>query len=106
MPQFEGYERRIDKINGVLAEHGLDSLDQAKTLCDQAGVDVQAIVRQVQPICFENACWAYTLGAAIALKKGQKKAENIAATLGIGLQAFCIPGSVAEQRQVGIGHGL
>ena len=105
MPQFEGYERRIDKINGVLAEHGLDSLDQAKTLCDQAGVDVQAIVRQVQPICFENACWAYTLGAAIALKKGQKKAENIAATLGIGLQAFCIPGSVAEQRQVGIGHG-
>jgi len=105
MPQFEGYERRIDKINTVLAEYGIDDLDEAKKLCDAVGVDVAAIVRQVQPICFDNACWAYTLGAAIALKKGLKKAEEIAAALGLGLQAFCIPGSVAEERQVGIGHG-
>jgi len=105
MALFEGYERRIDKINKTLAEQDIKNLDEAKQLCTDAGVDVYTIVKEVQPICFENACWAYTVGAAIAIKKGQKKAEEIAATLGIGLQAFCIPGSVAENRQVGIGHG-
>jgi hypothetical protein len=105
MALFEGYERRIDKINKTLAEYGIKDLDEAKAICADAGVDVYAIVKEVQPICFENACWAYTVGAAIAVKKGQKKAEEIASTLGIGLQAFCIPGSVAENRQVGIGHG-
>ncbi|MGR0480079.1 MAG: GGGtGRT protein [Candidatus Electronema sp. V4] len=105
MALFEGYERRINKINAVLAEHGIKDLDAAKQLCLDAGVDVYAIVKGVQPICFENACWAYIAGAAIALKKGQKKAVEIASTLGIGLQAFCILGSVAENRKVGIGHG-
>ncbi|MGX9726781.1 MAG: GGGtGRT protein [Candidatus Electronema sp. VV] len=105
MALFEGYERRINKINVVLAEHGIKDLDEAKQLCVDAGVDVYAIVKGVQPICFENACWAYIAGAAIALKKRQKKAVEIASTLGIGLQAFCIPGSVAENRKVGIGHG-
>ncbi|WP_417913591.1 GGGtGRT protein [Candidatus Electronema sp. JM] len=105
MALFEGYERRISKINAVLAEHGIKDLDAAKQLCLDAGVDVYAIVKGVQPICFENACWAYIAGAAIALKKRQKKAVEIASTLGIGLQAFCIPGSVAENRKVGIGHG-
>jgi hypothetical protein len=105
MALFEGYERRIDKVNKVLAEYGIKDLDEAKQICSDAGVDVYAIVKQVQPICFENACWAYITGAAIALKKGQHKAAEIASTLGIGLQAFCIPGSVAENRKVGIGHG-
>uniref|UniRef100_UPI0040569F46 GGGtGRT protein n=1 Tax=Candidatus Electronema sp. TaxID=2698783 RepID=UPI0040569F46 len=105
MALFEGYERRINKINAVLAEYGIKDLAEAKQLCLDAGVDVYAIVKDVQPICFENACWAYIAGAAIALKKGQKKAVEIASTLGIGLQAFCIPGSVAENRKVGIGHG-
>jgi len=105
MALFEGYERRIDKVNKVLAEHGISDLDEAKQLCLDAGVDVYSIVKNVQPICFDNACWAYTAGAAIALKKGQTRASEIASTLGLGLQAFCIPGSVAEERQVGIGHG-
>jgi len=105
MALFEGYERRIDKVNAVLTEYGINGLEEAKQLCADAGVDVYSIVKNVQPICFENACWAYTAGAAIALKKGQTKASEIASTLGIGLQAFCIPGSVAEDRQVGIGHG-
>ncbi len=105
MALFEGYERRIGKINAVLAEYGIKDLDEAKQISANAGVDVYAIVKGVQPICFENACWAYIAGAAIALKKGQKKAVEIASTLGIGLQAFCIPGSVAENRKVGIGHG-
>jgi hypothetical protein len=105
MALFEGYERRIDKINAVLAEYGIKNLDEAKQISANVGVDVYAIVKGVQPICFENACWAYIAGAAIALKKGQKKAVEIASTLGIGLQAFCIPGSVAENRKVGIGHG-
>ncbi len=105
MALFEGYERRIDKVNAVLAEYGIKDLDEAKQICTDAGVDVYAIVKEVQPICFENACWAYTAGAAIALKKGQTKAAEIASTLGIGLQSFCIPGSVAEDRKVGIGHG-
>lgn len=105
MALFEGYERRIDKISAVLAEHGIKDLDEAKLMGMNAGVDVYALVKEVQPICFENACWAYIAGAAIALKKGQTKAVEIASTLGLGLQAFCIPGSVAENRKVGIGHG-
>ncbi len=105
MALFEGYERRIDKVNKVLAEYGIKDLDEAKQICTDAGVDVYKIVNEVQPICFENACWAYIAGAAIALKKGQTRAAEIASTLGIGLQSFCIPGSVAEDRKVGIGHG-
>jgi hypothetical protein len=105
MALFEGYERRIDKVNASLAEYGIKDLDEAKQICTDAGVDVYAIVKDVQPICFENACWAYIAGAAIALKNGQTKAAEIASTLGIGLQSFCIPGSVAEDRKVGIGHG-
>jgi hypothetical protein len=105
MALFEGYERRIDKVNASLAEYGIKDLDEAKQICTDAGVDVYAIVKDVQPICFENACWAYIAGAAIALKNGQTKAAENASTLGIGLQSFCIPGSVAEDRKVGIGHG-
>ena len=105
MALFESYDRRIDQITPVLAKYGMKSLEEAKEVCDAYGVDVAAIVRKIQPICFENACWAYTLGAAIAIKKGEKRAVDIAATLGEGLQAFCIPGSVADHRQVGIGHG-
>jgi hypothetical protein len=105
MALFEGYERRIEKINTVLAQWGIASLEEAKALCSAKGIDVPAIVKGIQPICFENACWAYTLGAAIALKKGDRQAVDIARTLGEGLQAFCIPGSVAEDRKVGIGHG-
>ncbi|CAK8722818.1 MAG: GGGtGRT protein [Candidatus Electrothrix sp. AU1_5] len=105
MALFEGYERRIDKINTALAEYGIKDLEEARKMSTDAGLDVYAVVKEVQPICFENACWAYIVGAAVALKKGQTKAVDIAATLGIGLQAFCIPGSVAENRKVGIGHG-
>ncbi len=105
MALFESYDRRIGQITPVLAKYGIKSLEEAKEICDAYGVDVAALVRKIQPICFDNACWAYTLGAAIAIKKGQKKAVDIAATLGEGLQAFCIPGSVADSRQVGIGHG-
>jgi len=105
MALFESYDRRIGQITPVLAKYGIKSLEEAKEICDAYGVDVAALVRKIQPICFDNACWAYTLGAAIAIRKGQKKAVDIAATLGEGLQAFCIPGSVADSRQVGIGHG-
>jgi hypothetical protein len=105
MALFESYDRRIGQITPVLAKYGMKSLEEAKEVCEAYGVDVAALVRKIQPICFENACWAYTLGAAIAIKKGEKKAVDIAATLGEGLQAFCIPGSVADHRQVGIGHG-
>ncbi len=105
MALFEGYKRRIDKVNKVLNEYGIKDLDEAKQICTDGGVDVYTIVKEVQPICFENACWAYIAGAAIALKKGQTEAAEIASTLGIGLQSFCIPGSVAEDRKVGIGHG-
>jgi hypothetical protein len=105
MALFESYERRIGQITPVLAKYGLASLEDAKQLVDAKGVDVHGIVKGVQPIAFENACWAYTLGAAIALKKGQKKAVDIAVSLGEGMQAFCIPGSVADDRKVGIGHG-
>jgi len=105
MELFEGYERRIGKISAVLGHYRIASLEQARMLCEDTGVDVYAIVKGIQPICFENACWAYILGAAIALKKGESKAVEIARSLGEGLQTFCIPGSVAEDRKVGIGHG-
>ncbi len=102
---FEGYDRRIDKISKCLAEYGIKDLADAKAVCDAKGVDVEAIVKGVQPIAFENAVWAYTVGAAIAIKKGCKKAADAAEAIGIGLQSFCIPGSVAENRKVGLGHG-
>ena len=105
MAQFEGYERRIAKINECLAEYGFKDLDEVKQYCLDKGVDVDTIVRSIQPICFENAVWAYTLGAGIAFKKGVKNAAEAAEAIGIGLQAFCIPGSVADQRKVGLGHG-
>src|SRR5512141_955600 len=105
MALFESYERRIGQIEKVLASYGIKSLEEAKQLCDAKGVDVYNIAKGIQPICFENVCWAYILGAAIALKKGQKKAVEIATSLGEGMQAFCIPGSVADDRKVGIGHG-
>ncbi len=103
--RFEGYERRIDKINKTLAEYGIASLEDAKAVCDAKGIDVEAIVKGVQPIAFENAVWAYTVGCAIAIKKNCKNAADAAEAIGIGLQSFCIPGSVAEQRAVGLGHG-
>ena len=105
MALFESYERRIAQITPVLAKYGIASLEEAKQLTDGKGVDVYNIVKGIQPICFENVCWAYILGAAIDIKKGQKKAVDIACSLGEGMQAFCIPGSVADDRKVGIGHG-
>ena len=105
MALFESYDRRINQIIPILAKYGMKSLEEAGEICANYGVDIPAIVRGIQPICFDNAVWAYTLGAAIAIRKGQKKAAEIAATLGEGLQAFCIPGSVADDRKVGIGHG-
>lgn len=105
MVKFEGYERRIDKINACLKEYGMKDLEEAKAVCDAKGVNVDEIVRGVQKIAFDNAVWAYTLGAAIAIKKGAKTAAQAAELIGIGLQAFCIPGSVADQRLVGLGHG-
>ncbi len=105
MALFESYERRIDKINGVLAQYGISSLQEAADICRDNGIDPYAIVKSVQPIAFENACWAYTVGAAIALKKETKTASEAAEAIGIGLQSFCIPGSVADDRKVGLGHG-
>ena len=105
MAMFESYERRIPQIQKVLDKYELGTLDDAKKLTEDYGLDVYAQVRGIQPICFENACWAYTLGAAIAIKKGCKRAADAAAAIGEGLQAFCIPGSVADQRKVGLGHG-
>ncbi len=105
MAKFEGYERREAKILAALKEFGINSIDECKEICDKAGIDPYKIVEETQPICFENAKWAYTVGAAIALKKGCTKAADAAAAIGIGLQAFCIPGSVAENRKVGLGHG-
>ena len=109
MAQFEGYERREAKILGVLKEYGISSIDECKDICDKKGVDAYTIVQETQPICFENAKWAYTVGAAIAIKEaertGDKSAATAAANIGIGLQSFCIPGSVAENRKVGLGHG-
>lgn len=105
MIRFEGYERRINKINAFLAENGIKNLEEAKEICLNKGINVEAIVKGIQPIAFENAVWAYTLGCAIAIKNGVKKAAEAAEAIGLGLQAFCIPGSVAEVRKVGLGHG-
>ena len=105
MALFENYERRIDKINGVLAQYGISSVEECREICKAKGFDPYEIVKGIQPICFENACWAYTVGAAIALKKNVKTAAEAAEAIGIGLQAFCIDGSVAEDRKVGLGHG-
>ena len=105
MALFESYERRIDKINGVLAQYGISSVEECREICKAKGFDPYEIVKGIQPICFENACWAYTVGAAIAQKKGVKTAADAAEAIGIGLQAFCLDGSVAEDRKVGLGHG-
>ena len=105
MSLFESYERRIDQITPVLEKYGISDLEEAKQICLDKGFDPYEIVKGVQPICFENACWAYTLGAAIAIKQGCVKASDAAKAIGEGLQAFCIPGSVADDRQVGLGHG-
>lgn len=105
MSLFESYERRIDQINAVLKKYGIASIEEAEKITKDAGLDVYNMVKAIQPICFENACWAYTVGAAIAIKKGARKAAEAAAAIGEGLQSFCIPGSVADQRKVGLGHG-
>ena len=105
MALFESYERRIDKINSVLSQYGISSVEECKDICVEKGFNPYEIVKGIQPICFENACWAYTVGAAIAIKKGVKDAAEAAEAIGIGLQSFCIPGSVAEDRKVGLGHG-
>ena len=105
MAKFEGYERREAKILAALKEYGINSIDECKEICDNYGIDPYKIVEETQPICFENAKWAYVVGAAIAIKKGCTKAADAAAAIGIGLQSFCIPGSVAENRKVGLGHG-
>jgi len=105
MALFESYERRIDQINAELAKHGISSIEEAKAICDGVGVDVYELVKSIQPICFENACWAYIVGAAIAIKENCTNAADAAEKIGLGLQSFCIPGSVADDRKVGIGHG-
>ena len=105
MALFESYERRIDNINAVLAEYGISDLEECKKICEDKGFSPYNIVKDVQPIAFENACWAYTMGAAIAIKKGCTTAADAAEAIGIGLQAFCIAGSVADDRKVGLGHG-
>ncbi len=105
MALFESYERRIDQINAELAKHGISSIEEAKQICDDKGIDVYNMVKDIQPICFENACWAYIVGAAIAIKEGCTAAADAAEMIGLGLQSFCIPGSVADDRKVGIGHG-
>ena len=105
MALFESYERRIDKINSVLSQYGISSVEECRDICKAAGFDPYEIVKGIQPICFENACWAYCVGAAIAIKKGVKSAAEAAKAIGEGLQAFCIDGSVADDRKVGLGHG-
>ena len=105
MAHFEGYERRIAKIEASMAANGIESLDAAKELCLAHGIDVEAIVKGVQPIAFENAVWAYTYGVALALKRGITNAADAASVIGEGIEAFCVPGSVADQRHVGLGHG-
>lgn len=105
MVKFENSERRMAGIEACLAKYGINSLEDAKALCTSKGVDVEALVKGVQPIAFDNAVWAYTLGCAIALKENAKTAAEAARLIGVGLQAFCIPGSVAETRLVGLGHG-
>ena len=105
MALFESYERRVDKINTVLAEYGINSIEECRAICKEKGFDPYEIVKGVQPIAFENAGWAYCVGAAIAIRKGVKTAAEAAKAIGIGLQSFCIPGSVADDRKVGLGHG-
>ncbi len=105
MVRFEGYEKRIDKINETLVKYGIKDLEQAKQICLDKNIDVDGIVKGIQPIAFDNASWAYTLGCAIAIKKNCKVASEAAKAIGEGLQAFCVPGSVAELRKVGLGHG-
>ena len=105
MALFESYERRINQINKTLNEYGIASIDEAKAICDEKGINVYEIVKSIQPICFENACWAYTVGAAIAIKENAKNAAKASELIGVGLQSFCIPGSVADDRKVGLGHG-
>ena len=105
MALFESYDRRINQINAALAKYDIKSLEEAKAICDEKGIDVYNIVKSTQPICFENACWAYIVGAAMAIKNGDTKAVDAAKTIGEGLQSFCIPGSVADDRNVGLGHG-
>ena len=102
---FEGYERRIEGINKFLLDNGISSIEEAKKICEDKGVDVFKIVKDIQPICFDNACYAYTVGAAVAIKRNLKNASDVASCLGEGLQSFCIPGSVADERKVGLGHG-
>ena len=105
MALFESYERRVDKINAVLAEYGISSIEECRAICKEKGFDPYEIVKGVQPIAFENAGWAYCVGTAIAIRKGVKTAAEAAKAIGIGLQSFCIPGSVADDRKVGLGHG-
>ncbi len=105
MALFESYERRINQVNAALNKYGIASLEEAKKICDDKGIDVYNLIKSIQPICFENACWAYITGTAIAIKKGCTKAADAAEAIGEGLQAFCIPGSVADDRKVGLGHG-
>ena len=105
MITFESYERREKQILSKLAEYGIGSIEEAEQITKDAGLDVYHMIENIQPICFENAKWAYTVGAAIAIKKGCRKAADAAAAIGEGLQAFCIPGSVADRRKVGLGHG-
>ena len=102
---FEGYERRINQIMPVLNKYGIKDLEEARKICQDKGFDPVEMVRSIQPICFDNACWAYTVGAAIAIKKGCVKAADAAKAIGEGLQSFCVPGSVADDRKVGLGHG-
>ena len=105
MALFESYDRRIKQIEEVMEKYGIKDFDDARKICIDAGFDPYEIVKGIQPICFENACWAYTLGAAIAIKSNRTKASEAAKAIGEGLQAFCIPGSVADDRKVGLGHG-
>ena len=105
MALFESYERRINQINETLNKYGIKDIEEAKAICDAKGINVYDLVKSIQPICFENACWAYTVGAAIAIKENAKTASEAARLIGVGLQSFCIPGSVADDRKVGLGHG-
>jgi len=105
MALFESYDRRIKQIEPVMEKYGIKDFEDARNICKEKGFDPYEIVKEIQPICFENACWAYTLGAAIAIKSGRTKASEAAVAIGEGLQAFCIPGSVADDRKVGLGHG-
>ena len=105
MVTFEGYERRINQITPVLEKYGIKDLDEAREICKEKGFDPVEMVKEIQPICFQNACWAYRVGAAIAIRKGDVKAADAAKSIGEGLQSFCVPGSVADERKVGLGHG-